>query len=106
MIAVLVFLSFLNRSYEAAYHSIVDLLTSSSSPFGHHQLPVNSKRWQEAQTLADCINIKICKFYLYLNDSTAALAQLNGHLHMFQSCAPSWGIGEQTFEYWASLSKQ
>ncbi|CAO3664089.1 unnamed protein product [Rhizopus microsporus] len=94
------------KSYEAAYHSIVDLLTSSSSPFGHHQLPINSKRWQEAQTLVDCINIKICKFYLYLNDSTAALAQLNGHLHMFQSCAPSWGIGEQTFEYWASLSKQ
>ncbi|KAG0750066.1 hypothetical protein G6F16_001788 [Rhizopus arrhizus] len=93
------------KSYEAAYHSLTELLSSSSAS-GQSLLPVNSRRWNEARVLSDCINIKICKLYLYMNDPTVALAQLNGHLHMFQSYSPSWGIGEQTFEYWACLSKQ
>ena len=41
-----------------------------------------------------------------MNDTSGALAQLNGHLHMIQTYATVWGTGEQTFEYWAWLSKQ
>lgn len=82
------------------------LAPTSSITLGHVNLQVHSNRWQEARTLADCINVKICKFCLYMNDPTSALAQLNGHLHMFQSYSPTWGMGEQTFEYWAWLSKQ
>ncbi|KAG1438265.1 hypothetical protein G6F56_012710 [Rhizopus delemar] len=93
------------KSYETAYHSITTLLSPNPSP-GHFPMVIDSKRWIEARILADCLNIKICKLYLYMNDPTVALAQLNGHLHMFQSYSPSWGIGEQTYEYWACLSKQ
>ncbi|CAO3693960.1 unnamed protein product [Rhizopus stolonifer] len=93
------------KSYETAYHSITTLLSPNPSP-GHFPMVIDSKRWTEARILADCLNIKICKLYLYMNDPTVALAQLNGHLHMFQSYSPSWGIGEQTYEYWACLSKQ
>ncbi|KAG2200136.1 hypothetical protein INT47_012417 [Mucor saturninus] len=95
------------KSYEAAYNVISDMLAPTSSiTMGHVNLQVHGKRWKEARTLADCISVKICKFYLYMNDPTAALGQLNGHLHMFQSYSPTWGMGEQTFEYWAWLSQQ
>ncbi|CAO3595427.1 unnamed protein product [Absidia cylindrospora] len=92
------------RILENAYTSLADFLapTTNSTP----GLIVRSKRWVEARTLADCMNIKICQFYLYQNDSSSALAQLNGHLHMFQSYSSAWGMGEQSFEYWAWLSKQ
>ena len=82
------------------------LAPTSSITMGHVNLKINGNRWKEARVLADCINIKICKIYLYLKDATAALSQLNSHLHMFQSYSPTWGMGEQTFEYWAWLSKQ
>ncbi|GAN09099.1 glutathione transferase omega-1 [Mucor ambiguus] len=95
------------KSYEAAYGIIVEMLAPTSSiTMGHVNLTVHAKRWKEARTLADCINVKICKFHLFMDDPTAALSQLNGHLHMFQSYSPTWGMGEHTFEYWAWLSKQ
>lgn len=82
-------------------------MLNPNSPTGNHNpLVIQSQRWKEARILADCLNVKICKFHLYLNDPSAALAQLNGHLHMFQSYSPSWDMGERTFEYWAWLSKQ
>jgi tetratricopeptide (TPR) repeat protein len=82
------------------------MLAPTSVSFGHNALTMHSKRWTEARILVDCISIKICRFHLHLNDPAAALAQLNGHLHMFQSHSNEWGMGEQTFEYWAWLSKQ
>ncbi|EPB84242.1 hypothetical protein HMPREF1544_09034 [Mucor circinelloides 1006PhL] len=95
------------KSYEAAYGVIADMLAPTSSiTMGHVNLAVHGKRWKEARTLADCINVKICKFHLFMNDPAAALSQLNGHLHMFQSYSPTWGMGEHTYEYWAWLSKQ
>ncbi|KAI7905331.1 Gryzun, putative trafficking through golgi-domain-containing protein [Cokeromyces recurvatus] len=95
------------KSYEAAYNTICELFAPNSSQNVEHAILVpNGKRWKEARSLADCINIKICKFNLYLNDPLAAVAQLNRHLHMFQSYSPNWGMGEHTFEYWAWLSKQ
>jgi hypothetical protein len=95
------------RSYETAYKNISDMLEPTSSiTLGHISLTVRGKRWNEARALADCINIKICKFHLFMNDPTAALNQLNGHLQMFQFHSSTWGMGEHTFEYWAWLSKQ
>ncbi|KAI8970457.1 Gryzun, putative trafficking through golgi-domain-containing protein [Mycotypha africana] len=96
------------KSFEAAYGILSEMLlpTASVTTMGNVNLVIHSNRWEEARILIDCINLKICRFHLYLNDSAAALAQLNGHLHMFQSYAPSWGMAEQTFEYWAWLSTQ
>ncbi|KAI8355688.1 Gryzun, putative trafficking through golgi-domain-containing protein [Blakeslea trispora] len=90
------------KSYESAYSLLADMLAPT---MGHH-LAIHSKRWVEARTLIDCINAKICRLQLYMNEPIAALSQLNGHLHMFQSYSPTWGMSEHTFEYWAWLSKQ
>jgi hypothetical protein len=43
---------------------------------------------------------------LYIYNSSAALAQLNKHVSIFRNISNTWGIGEDTFEYWAWLSKQ
>ncbi|KAI9256530.1 Gryzun, putative trafficking through golgi-domain-containing protein [Phascolomyces articulosus] len=95
------------KSYESAYTLVADMLAPKSSITpGQVGLPLRTKRWEEARALVDCISIKICSFYLYMNDPSGALAQLNGHLHMIQTYASVWGTGEQTFEYWAWLSKQ
>jgi hypothetical protein len=94
------------KAYENAYGILAEMLSPNSATGNHNNLVIHSQRWKEARGLADCINIKICKFHLYVNDPSAALAQLNGHLHMFQSYSPNWGMGERTFEYWAWLSKQ
>ncbi|KAI8364823.1 Gryzun, putative trafficking through golgi-domain-containing protein [Choanephora cucurbitarum] len=90
------------KLYEAVYSQLADMLAPT---MGHH-LAIHGKRWLEARTLVDCINVKICRLQLYMNEPTAALSQLNGHLHMFQSYSPTWGMSEHTFEYWAWLSKQ
>ncbi|KAI8343321.1 Foie gras liver health family 1-domain-containing protein [Chlamydoabsidia padenii] len=92
------------RILENTYTSLADFLAPGTN--GTSGLSVRSQRWVEAHTLADCMNIKICQLYLYQNDPSSALAQLNGHLHMFQSYSSAWGMGEQSFEYWAWLSKQ
>ncbi|KAI8146339.1 Gryzun, putative trafficking through golgi-domain-containing protein [Fennellomyces sp. T-0311] len=95
------------KSYESAYTLVADMLAPKSSITPNQAgLPVYSKRWEEARALVDCISIKICTFYLFMNDPASALTQLNGHLHMIQSYSSNWGIGEQSFEYWAWLSKQ
>ncbi|KAI8069209.1 Gryzun, putative trafficking through golgi-domain-containing protein [Gongronella butleri] len=90
------------KSLEQVYATLVDYLAPGASPI----LAVHGHRWAEARQLADCLNIKIYRIYLYTNDSASALAQLNGHLHMFQSYSSSWGMGEASFEYWLWLSKQ
>ncbi|KAI9016573.1 Gryzun, putative trafficking through golgi-domain-containing protein [Phycomyces nitens] len=90
-----------------AYGLLGDVLAPTSSVTqGLVSLPARGKRWTEARALADCLNIKICRFYLFLNDHTAAFSQLNGHLHLFQTYSSAWGMGEQSFEYWEWLSKQ
>ncbi|KAI8996802.1 Gryzun, putative trafficking through golgi-domain-containing protein [Pilobolus umbonatus] len=95
------------RSYEATYNTLLTMLEPKPSGiYGPMIWKAHSKRWKEARALADCINIKLCRFYLYLNDPTAALDRLNTHLHMFQSYASVWGIGGETFEYWSWHSLQ
>lgn len=44
--------------------------------------------------------------YLYLNDPSRSVAQLNRHVSHFRELSNTWGIGEQTFEFWSWLSKQ
>lgn len=44
--------------------------------------------------------------YLYLNEPSRALAQLNRHVFRFRELSNSWKIGEDTFEFWSWLSKQ
>jgi Foie gras liver health family 1 len=99
-------------------------------------LPPRTKRWAEAKVLADCINFKviscaskhlpffsdegeafeaeqgispthqICKIYLYVNESPRVLASFNRHLARFRELSNGWGIGEETFEFWAWFTKQ
>ncbi|KAF7721040.1 hypothetical protein EC973_005523 [Apophysomyces ossiformis] len=94
------------KSYEHVYAQLGDLIGPASHLSGDIRLPVRGKRWWEARELADCVNFKICRIYICLNDPTSALTQMNGHLHLFQSYSSTWGMGEQSFEYWAWLSKQ
>ncbi|CAG8550412.1 7506_t:CDS:10 [Funneliformis caledonium] len=93
--------------YELAYNLLVDLFAPQSSiTAGAIGLPIRSKRWGEARILADTINLKICKLNLYIDSPSGALAQLNKHVSTFRNISDTLGIGEDTFEYWAWLSKQ
>ncbi|KAH9915858.1 Gryzun, putative trafficking through golgi-domain-containing protein [Fomitopsis serialis] len=65
-----------------------------------------TKRWAEAKVLADCINLKICKLYLYNNEHSLALAHHNSHMRKFSDFSRGWGIGEETFEFWSWLARQ
>ncbi|PKC06517.1 hypothetical protein RhiirA5_419462 [Rhizophagus irregularis] len=95
------------RYYESAYNLIIDLFAPQSSVTpGATGLPIRSKRWVEARILADTISLKLCKLNLYVDSPSAALAQLNKHVSTFKDISNTRGIGEDTFEYWAWLSKQ
>ncbi|RUP43449.1 Gryzun, putative trafficking through golgi-domain-containing protein [Jimgerdemannia flammicorona] len=95
------------RSYESAYGLLLDTFapTSTITP-GYPGLSARSKRWVESRMLADCLNLKICRLHMFLDNHPSVLAQLNRHLHAFQSFSTTWGMGEGSFEYWAWLSKQ
>ncbi|KAI0943837.1 hypothetical protein AcV7_001818 [Taiwanofungus camphoratus] len=69
-------------------------------------LPPRTKRWAEAKVLADCINLKICKLYLYNNEHSLALSHHNSHMRKFADFSRGWGIGEETFEFWSWLARQ
>lgn len=88
-------------------------------------LAPRTKRWAEAKVLADCLTVKVrsilvliaqdelirclfkvCKMYLYLNEPSRSVAQLSRHVARFHELSATWGLGEQTFEYWSWLSKQ
>ncbi|KAI5481898.1 hypothetical protein MNV49_000175 [Pseudohyphozyma bogoriensis] len=87
------------KHYEDAYETLLDMFASS------HLAP-RTKRWAEAKVLADCLTVKVCKCYLYLNEASRSVAQLNRHVASFRTLSDTWGIGEQTFEFWSWLSKQ
>ncbi|CAO3690739.1 unnamed protein product [Umbelopsis ramanniana] len=91
------------KSYDAAYNMLLNMLQPGT---GDGSLKPRSKRWKEAWILADCINIKICRFFLFQDNASMALAQLNKHLHAFQLFSNEWHMGERSFEYWSWLSKQ
>ncbi|GAA5896567.1 uncharacterized protein JCM6883_006946 [Sporobolomyces salmoneus] len=88
------------KHYEDCYESLVDMFSQPGL------LVARTKRWAEAKVLADCLTVKIAKLYLYLNDPSHALSQLNRHVFRFRQLSESWSIGEETFEFWSWLSKQ
>ncbi|KLO13661.1 hypothetical protein SCHPADRAFT_852230 [Schizopora paradoxa] len=90
------------KHFQDSYNALLGLFTSISGT-----LPARTKRWAEAKVLADCINIKICKLYLYNAEPSLALGQLNSHLRRFAELSiKMWGIGETTYEYWAWVGRQ
>ncbi|KAF9809102.1 hypothetical protein IEO21_07571 [Rhodonia placenta] len=88
------------RHYQDAYASLLIMFGSTAI------LPPRTKRWAEAKVLADCINMKICKLYLYNNEHSLALSTHNNHMRKFADFSRGWGIGEETFEFWSWLARQ
>ncbi|EPQ55211.1 hypothetical protein GLOTRDRAFT_41884 [Gloeophyllum trabeum ATCC 11539] len=88
------------KHYQDAYEMLVTMFGLAS------MLPARTKRWAEAKVLADCINVKICKLYLYNEEHALALSQHNSHVRKFSDLSRSWGIGEDTFEFWSWMARQ
>ncbi|BGP36865.1 hypothetical protein JCM10449v2_000767 [Rhodotorula kratochvilovae] len=88
------------KHYEDCYDALVDMFAQPDL------LVARTKRWAEAKVLADCLSVKVSKMYLYLNEPSRALAQLNRHVSRFRELSNGWQIGEDTFEFWSWLSKQ
>lgn len=89
-----------NKHYETCHSQLLEMFASTVT------LPPRTKRWAEAKVLADCLNLKICKLYMYMDGTTQAMAQFNMHIARFRDFSNGWGIGVDTFEYWAWLCKQ
>ncbi|KAG2016097.1 glutathione transferase omega-1 [Coprinopsis cinerea AmutBmut pab1-1] len=88
------------KHYQDAYSALIIMFGSTAI------LPPRTKRWAEAKVLADCINIKIVKLYLYNNEHALALAHHNTHIRQFNDLSRGWGIGEETFEFWGWVARQ
>ncbi|KAJ6497565.1 Gryzun, putative trafficking through golgi-domain-containing protein [Mycena sanguinolenta] len=88
------------KHYQDAYGMLVIMFGSTAI------LPPRTKRWAEAKVLADCINIKIAKLYLYNNEHALALSHHNTHIRKFGDFSRGWGIGEETFEFWSWVARQ
>ncbi|THH08405.1 hypothetical protein EW145_g2735, partial [Phellinidium pouzarii] len=89
------------KHYQDAYTTLMIMFGSPAI------LQPRTKRWAEAKVLADCINIKICKLFLYNSEHALALSQHNIHIRRFCDLSMrAWGIGEDTFEYWSWLARQ
>lgn len=48
-------------------------------------LEQNSKEWEDAKMLADCINIKICQLYLYKEQPLSAFSQFQTHIQKYKT---------------------
>ncbi|RPD57771.1 hypothetical protein L226DRAFT_490820 [Lentinus tigrinus ALCF2SS1-7] len=88
------------KHYQDAYSTLLIMFGSTAI------LPPRTKRWAEAKVLADCINVKIVKLYLYNNEHSLALSNQNSHMRKFADFSRGWGIGEETFEFWSWLARQ
>ncbi|KAI0645251.1 Gryzun, putative trafficking through golgi-domain-containing protein [Trametes meyenii] len=88
------------KHYQDAYSTLIIMFGSTAI------LPPRTKRWAEAKVLADCINVKIVKLYLYNNEHSLALSHQNSHMRKFADFSRGWGIGEETFEFWSWLARQ
>ncbi|KAI9100994.1 Gryzun, putative trafficking through golgi-domain-containing protein [Phlyctochytrium arcticum] len=89
------------KHYESAYQLLVELFQSAvsgSTLVSNDFLAPFTPRWTEARTLLDCINLKICKLYLYTDRPVPALLQIERHIiggKVFPECAgPS--LNEET----------
>lgn len=63
-------------------------------------------RERKIPSLTRMLISQVAKMYLYLNDPSHGLSQLNRHVFLFRQLSESWSIGEETFEFWSWLSKQ
>lgn len=88
------------KHYQDAYATLTIMFGSTAI------LPPRTKRWAEAKVLADCINIKIVKLYLYNNEHALALSHHNTHIRQFGDFSRGWGIGEETYEFWSWIARQ
>ncbi|KAJ3501987.1 hypothetical protein NLJ89_g9091 [Agrocybe chaxingu] len=88
------------KHFQDAYEMLIIMFGSTAI------LPPRTKRWAEAKVLADCINIKIVKLYLYNNEHALALSHHNTHIRQFGDLSRGWGIGEETFEFWSWIARQ
>ncbi|KAJ7270064.1 Gryzun, putative trafficking through golgi-domain-containing protein [Mycena haematopus] len=88
------------KHYQDAYGMLIIMFGSTAI------LPPRTKRWAEAKVLADCINIKVAKLYLYNNEHALALSHHNTHIRKFGDFSRGWGIGEETFEFWSWIARQ
>ncbi|KAL1746670.1 Gryzun, putative trafficking through golgi-domain-containing protein [Schizophyllum fasciatum] len=88
------------KHYQDAYSTLIIMFGSPLI------LPPRTKRWAEAKVLADCINVKIVKLYLYNNEHALALSHHTSHIRQFGDFSRGWGIGEDTFEYWSWIARQ
>ncbi|KAI5826272.1 hypothetical protein K523DRAFT_419385 [Schizophyllum commune Tattone D] len=88
------------KHYQDAYSTLIIMFGSPLI------LPPRTKRWAEAKVLADCINVKIVKLYLYNNEHSIALSHHTSHIRQFGDFSRGWGIGEDTFEYWSWIARQ
>ncbi|KAG6837812.1 hypothetical protein H0H93_016180 [Arthromyces matolae] len=88
------------KHYQDAHSMLVVMFGSTAI------LPPRTKRWAEAKVLADCINFKICKLYLYNNEHALAISHYNSHVRIFSDFSRGWGIGEETYEYWSWIARQ
>ncbi|KAK7057624.1 Gryzun, putative trafficking through golgi-domain-containing protein [Favolaschia claudopus] len=88
------------KHYQDAYATLLIMFGSTAI------LPPRTKRWAEAKVLADCINIKVAKLYLYNNEHALALSHHNTHIRKFGDFSRGWGIGEDTFEFWSWVARQ
>jgi trafficking protein particle complex subunit 11 len=87
------------KFYELAYNELIDLFSSTAI------LPPRTKRWTEARVLADSISYKLCKLLLYLGEHGRVIATFSGHNKRMSSLCNGWGLGTETAEYWAWLSR-
>lgn len=88
------------KHYQDAYATLMIMFGSTAI------LPPRTKRWAEAKVLADAINVKITKLYLYNHEHSLALSHHNSHIRRFADFSRGWGIGEETFEYWSWMARQ
>ncbi|KAJ7209783.1 Gryzun, putative trafficking through golgi-domain-containing protein [Mycena pura] len=88
------------KHYQDAYAMLLIMFGSAAI------LPPRTKRWAEAKVLADCINIKVTKLYLYNNEHALALSHHNTHIRKFGDFSRGWSIGEETFEFWSWVARQ
>ncbi|KAF8918186.1 Gryzun, putative trafficking through golgi-domain-containing protein [Mucidula mucida] len=88
------------KHYQDAYEVLAIMFGSIAI------LPPRTKRWAEAKVLADCINVKIVKLYMYNNEHALALSHHTTHIRKFGDLSRGWSIGEDTFEYWSWVARQ
>ncbi|KAG8758578.1 hypothetical protein FRC14_007889 [Serendipita sp. 396] len=88
------------KHYEDCWNILSEMFNSTTL------LPPRTKRWAEARVLADSLNIKVYKFYLYNSEHPLALAFFNKHIRRYCELSKGWGMGEETFEYWSWLARQ